>query len=428
VKVCVYGLWHLGTVTAACLADAGFQTVGLDDNAATVAALQRGTPPIFEPGLAELAAANLQAKRLSFSTDLGAVADADLVWVAFDTPVDDQDRPDAAFVEERIRALFPHLKDGAVVLLSSQMPVGTTRRLSEQFRAQEERRVGFAYSPENLRLGRAIEVFKHPERIIVGTESALEREVLQPVLARFSDQLLWMSLESAEMVKHALNAFLATSITFANEIATLCERVGADAGEVETGLRSEPRIGPKAYIRPGPAFAGGTLARDVSVLNLLAERHQLALPLLGSILSSNSQHRNWPLQRLTSYYPDLAGRKIAVLGLTYKPGTDTLRRSTAIELCNKLAKRGCVLAAFDPAVKTVPPEIADIQLCASVEAALADADALVLATEWPAFRQLSPAVCISHMRKPVILDQSRFLTPDFATDPRVVYMTIGKPT
>ncbi|MEI8395759.1 MAG: nucleotide sugar dehydrogenase [Rhodospirillaceae bacterium] len=434
-KICVQGLWHLGSVTAACLAEVGFTTIGLDDDVRTIDNLKQAVPPLFEPGLAELVRAGLNAGRLSFTTDAAAaVADADLIWVAFDTPVDDEDRADVAFVRGRVESLFPHLKDGAAVLVSSQMPVGSVRALAKGFAAVAgRRRVGFACSPENLRLGKAIEVFKNAERIVIGTDDdadgGIARSRIEPVVACFCPLLLWVSIEAAEMVKHALNAFLATCVTFINEVATVCEQVGADAAEVEKALRAEPRVGQKCYIRPGAAFAGGTLARDVTFLAELAEQHGLSLPLLGGILPSNQEHRNWPLRRLTELLGGVAGRRIAVLGLSYKPGTDAIRRSVAIELARGLIKAGARVAAFDPVVQALPDDLAgSVILEFSLEAVLAGVEALVVATEWPEFKSLTADGLAAIMAPlPLVLDQNRFLGPAIAADPRLRYVTIGKP-
>src|SRR5262249_19142379 len=231
-----------------------------------------------------------------------------------------------------------HLRDGAIVLVSSQLPVGSTARL-----AAMAPRLRFACSPENLRLGKAIEVFTKPDRVIVGVRDMETRILLAQLFAPITSQLEWMTIESAEMTKHAINAFLAVSVTFANELASVCERVGADAKEVERGLKTESRIGPKAYLAPGAAFAGGTLARDVAFLTELGARHGLVLPLLGGVRPSNDAHQQWARRRLEDRLGSLAGATVAVWGLTYKPGTDTLRRSAAIELCRSLAAAGATV-------------------------------------------------------------------------------------
>jgi UDPglucose 6-dehydrogenase len=252
--------------------------------------------------------------------------------------------------------------------------------------------------------------------------------VIERVAGRFCDCLIWTSVESAEMVKHALNAFLATCVTFINEVASVCECVGADAGEVETALRSEPRIGQKAYIRPGAAFAGGTLARDVRFLTGMGGELGLSLPLLGGILPSNDEHRRWPVRRLAEQLGDLRGKTVSVLGLSYKPGTDALRRSVAVELCRWLAGEGARIRAFDPAVRALPDDLAaSVELVPSAAAVAESADALVVATEWPEFKTLSVDDIARGMRRPLVLDQSRFLGDAFMTDPRIRYITLGRP-
>lgn len=257
----VQGLWHLGTVTAACCAR-HHRVIGLDFDPANITRLQQGKAPVMEPGLNDLLAAGLAGGALSFTADpQQACAQADVLWVCYDTPVDENDRLDVEFVLNQVRRSVSHLQPGRLVLLSAQLPVGTCRQLELEFP-----NLRFACSPENLRLGKAIEVFEKAERIIVGIRAETEKPVLTSLLSPFTPQLIFMRTESAEMVKHALNAFLAVSVTFINEIARVCEQVGADAREVSTGLKSDVRIGSRAYLGPGGPFAGGTLARDVVTL------------------------------------------------------------------------------------------------------------------------------------------------------------------
>jgi UDPglucose 6-dehydrogenase len=428
VKLCVYGLWHLGGVTAACMADLGFETVGLDPNETTIADLKKGRPPLFELGLPELVAKGLAGGTLSFSTDpAAAVKGAGIVWVAFDTPVDDEDRADVDYVKRKIIEIFPHLQDGAVVLVSSQMPVGSVAALEKAFAAEaRSRRVHFACSPENLRLGKAIEIFRNPGRIVIGIRDTAARTVLEPVLAKICDTLLWISVESAEMTKHAINAFLAACVTYINEVAIVCEEVGADAFEVEKAIRSDPRIGTQTYVTPGAAFAGGTLARDVVFLNQTAGEHGLKIPMLGGIVASNAAHRLWALRRLEQLVQPLQGATVAILGLSYKPGTDAVRRSMAIELCQALQARGIKVRAYDPEVRTLPADLAGhVMLCASPQAALEGADAAVLATEWPQMRELTPDMVVKAMKKPIVLDAARFLRGQLGADDRISYVIVG---
>src|SRR5438477_678018 len=330
-NVVVLGLWHLGCVTAACCAEY-FAVVGLDFDRELVANLIRGKLPVFEPGLPELMARQLENRRLSFSSDADqTLKTADVLWVCYDTPVDRNDVADNDFVLRSLDRCVPELRAGATILISSQLPVGTCRRLQKKYAS---RNLSFACSPENLRLGNALESFRSPDRIVAGVREEVARSRLRELFAPFTgDRVLWMTPQSAEMTKHAINAFLALSVTFANEIARLCEAVGANAHDVEQGLRSESRIGPKAYLRPGSAFAGGTLARDVVTLTGIASDHGESIELIPAILRGNEQHKTWALRRLEAIYGKLTGITVAILGLTYKPGTDTLRRSSAIELC-----------------------------------------------------------------------------------------------
>jgi len=423
VIVAVQGLWHLGSVTLACLAQAGHRAIGIDGDPATVATLRAGKAPIAEPGLDALLAAN--AARIEVTADVSAAAPADVLWVTYDTPVDADDRADVDFVVARIEETLPVLRDDAIVLVSSQLPVGTAARLEATLRrVRPGSRIEVAVSPENLRLGKALEVFQQPDRVVVGVRSERAKARIAELLAPITSKIEWMSVESAEMTKHAINAFLAVSVTFANELAALCERVGADAKEVERGLKTEQRIGPRAYLSPGGAFAGGTLARDVAFLGALATQHGLAQPLLAGVRPSNEAHKGWALRRLQERLGTLAGATIGVWGLTYKPGTDTLRRSAAVELCRALVAAKARVLAWDPAVAAVPADLA-IELVSDPGAALANASAVVVATEWPQLREVDLAALVPAMARPLVLDANRFLAKQVT--PGIEYFAVGVP-
>jgi UDPglucose 6-dehydrogenase len=415
-------------VTAACLADRGHQVVGFDHDAAAVDRIREGQLPISEPGLADLVSRNVAEGRLEFSSEVRAVTGAEVVWVAYDTPVDDDDHADVGFVVESVERSFPHLSLGSIVLVSSQVPVGTTARLEARLReTRPADGIAFAYSAENLRLGNAIAAFSQPDRIIVGVRDERGRTSISRLLAPLTDRIEWMSVESAEMTKHALNAFLAVSVTFANEIAALCEKVGANAKEVERGLKTEGRIGPRAYLAPGSAFAGGTLARDVEFLSDLGHEHTLALPLIDGVRPSNQWHKGWPGRRLKERLGPLRGMNVAVWGLTYKPGTDTLRRSAAVEVCQWLSAEGAVVRAYDPAVRALPAELSEhMTLQETPEDALRGASALILATEWPEFRSIALADALTSMKRRLIIDANRFLGDGIA-GLEVEYLTVGAP-
>ena len=427
-NVCVFGLWHLGAVTAACLASGGHDVIGLDSDARRVDRLTAGTPPLFEPGLEALTKREIAAGHLRFTHEPSdALRAADVLWIAVDTPVDEDDRADVESVVAATTTLFPHVQNNALVIVSSQVPVGTTRRLQQLFEVDlPGRHASFAYVPENLRLGQAIDAFTRPDRVVVGVNSEIDRTRITELLQAFTTRIEWMSIESAEMTKHALNAFLATSVTFINEIAAICEQVGADASEVERGLKSDGRIGPGAYLSPGSAFSGGTLARDITFLTALGNARRVRTELLSSVKTSNDAHRQWANRRLTDLLGSINGKTIAIWGLTYKPNTDTLRRSSAVELCQWLAREGAAVRAHDQAVRQLPPDMpAAVSLVSSPLAAAAEADALVVATGWPDYRSVAGADVAARMRGRVILDAGGFLASTLGREPSLRYFRVG---
>lgn len=427
-KIGVFGLWHLGCVTAACLAAVGYNVVGYDPNPEVIKKLEIGEPPLFEPGLKELILQGIEENKLKFSNEFKNLSQADIVWVTFDTPVDENDNADVEYVKNQIISIFPFLADDALLLVSSQLPVGTMKALMEEFKKKNsERRLNFAYSPENLRLGKAIDIFLHPDRVIVGYAAEKDKNKIQELFKSITSNIIWMSIASAEMTKHALNAFLATSVVFINELATICEKVGASASEVELGLKSESRIGPKAYLHPGGAFAGGTLARDVTFLQNISNEKSVPTKLFSAILESNQIHKQWAFRKVSDVLGNIKGKTIAVLGLTYKPGTSTLRRSDSIETCRLLSNSDASVVAFDPALKELPFEYQDfISLKLNIKDAIEDADALVISTPWQEFLKITVDDVIAHMNQPLIFDANGFLNKNFNNDSRVQYYFVGK--
>jgi UDPglucose 6-dehydrogenase len=423
-------------VTAACLARAGSEVIGIDPDAQLVAGLREGRPPVSEPGLAELLAGN--AARMSFSCEPHALANAGRAWLTFDTPVDDEDNADVEWVLARAVELLAPLPADSLVVVSSQLPVGSVARLQE--RCAEERADGglrFASVPENLRLGNALESFSAPDRIVAGVRSERDRGELAELLAPFSTDVQWMRVESAEMTKHALNGFLATSVAFINEVAAICESVGADAEEVSRGLKSERRIGSRAYLGPGDAFAGGTLARDISFLRGLAKRRGLPGHVFTGVADGNTAHKDWTRRKLLELLTGegrererpLAGRRVAIWGLTYKPGTNTLRRSSAVELCRWLLGAGAMVRTHDPAVTALPADLSgEVELCASPLQAAAEAEALVVCTAWPDYLSVSVEELLSVLALGQVIDPAGLLRERLAARPDVRYVRVGTPS
>lgn len=435
--IAVVGLWHLGVVIAACLADAGFTVVGVDPDPEVVAGVNRDRLPVEEPGLTDLLRDMRNAGRLTFATaSAEAVGAARLIWIAFDTPVDDEDRSDVEWVLARSAGVLAHAASGALVVHSAQLPAGSAAALERRMAETGRDDLHYACVPENLRLGRALQTFRSPDRFVAGVRSDEDRARLAAVLERFGSPIEWMGVESAEMTKHALNAFLATSVAFINEVAAICEAVGADASDVARGLKSEERIGPRAYLAPGDAFAGGTLARDIRFLSRLAHDQGLSAEVVEGVTASNAEHRNWSRRALIRLFGapsangqhGLADRRVAVWGLTYKPGTNTLRRSSALELCRWLAAERASVQAYDPAISGLPAGEPDaIQLAGSPVAALKGADALVVCTPWPEFRQVPADMIAGSMTHPVVVDPGGHLRETLGQAVAVRYVRVGVP-
>ncbi len=439
----VAGLWHLGSVTAACLADAGHHVIGIDPDPTVVEGLRAGCPPVSEPGLGDMLVRN--AQRLEFTCEPEALAGAGRAWLTFDTPVDDDDNADVEWVLKQAVELLAPLGEGSLVVVSSQLPVGSIAQLHERcVERRADRGLRFASVPENLRLGRALESFRARDRIVAGVRNEQDREELAGLLAPFSAEVQWMRVESAEMTKHALNGFLATSVAFINEVAEICESVGADAEEVSRGLKSEQRIGPRAYLGPGDAFAGGTLARDIGFLRGLAKHRGLPAHVFAGVADGNAAHKHWTRRKLLELFAEddtleaqdedareadaLAGRQVAIWGLTYKPGTDTLRRSSAIELCRWLTSVGASVCAHDPAVSALPTDLAGrIELCASPLEAARGADVLVVCTPWPDYLEVPIEELLSVLALAQIVNPAGVLRGALASHPEVRHIRVGTP-
>ena len=428
-KVCVIGIWHLGAVTSACLASLGYQVIGVDNSPDRVKELNRGVPPLFEPGLAELLSENVSAGRLRYTTDLEtAVRQAGYVLFTFDTPVDEQDEVDLSELFDTCERLAPHLAEGATFVISSQVPVGTCEELAAVIRrVNPQASFGIAYVPENLRLGQAIKRFLHPDMLVIGADDTDTAERVERLLNLIEAPKPRVSLRTAEMTKHAINAFLATSISFINEIANLCERVGADAVQVGEALRLDQRIGPRALLRPGMAFAGGTLARDLKALLHLAERYDYEGSLLRGVLAVNERQNGAILEKLREVHGSLKGLTVGVLGLTYKAGTSTMRHSAAMEIVASLIAEGAKVKAFDPnaSVEELPPDLG-LEIAGDPYEAAAGSDALLILTDWPEFQALDYDAVRQSMRRSVLLDANNTLDRNRITDMGFLYWGIGR--
>jgi UDPglucose 6-dehydrogenase len=425
-KIAVLGLWHLGSVTTACLAASGYRVKAWDSDTSLLSRLKKGEPPVQELGLQEAIRKGMASGKIRFcKTSKEAVKNCDVVWIAFDTPVDDHDRALVHVVEKQVLRVLPESKKNALFILSSQLPVLTTWRLEKAAQKQKCPRA-FAVIPENLRLGQAMDVFLRPDRVVAGVRNSRSRAIIERIYRPITDKIVFMSVESAEITKHAINGFLATSITFMNEVARICEVTGADAREVEKGLKTESRIGPKAYLRAGSAFAGGTLARDVLYLSQVGRKMKTNPFLLPSIYRSNRYHAKWLQNKICTLFPNLKNRTIGIWGVTYKPGTSTLRRSQSASLVQWLSKRKARVRYHDPEADSLP-SLANVQRVSSPLSALQGADALVIGTPWPDYRKISLKKIGQMIKGKPLLDPNGFLEVSGPTAHGFQYHRVGTP-
>lgn len=390
-KIAVVGIWHLGEVVSNVLAKIGHEVVGIDGDAQKISALQQGIPPLDEPGLKELLADNLQSGKISFSNNFADVKDCESVFLTYDTPVSENDDPDTSILFEAVTQFAPFLKKDVLFVVMSQVPVGTTKKLHEKIiEIHPESAVASVYFPENLRLGQALDCFLKPDRFIVGSDSKEGPKRLEEIIKNISCPRLQMKIASAEMTKHALNAFLATSLSFTYNISDLCEEVGADMSDVSRALKSDERIGPGAYLDTSLGFSGGTLMRDLKTLSRLAKDHNQPLSVINGVLATNLNRRSYLLNKLKQIFGDKLNKsKFCVLGVTYKPGTSTLRRSMALELIANLKKIGVAVTAYDPGADKEEFRLeTGFELSLDVKSAIKGCQAVIVVTAWSEFKEL----------------------------------------
>jgi UDPglucose 6-dehydrogenase len=427
-RLAILGLWHLGQVVAAGSAAAGHLVSGWDPSEQVVNDLNNSLPTINEPGLVGQIKAGIANGNLAFNFDLPKVlSEAEIVWVTFDTPVNENDEADYESVISLVKKAMPLAEHGAVILVSSQLPAGSIRELEKYANQICRHDLELAYSPENLRLGQALEIFSSPDRVICGIRNERAKQILTQLWSPITTKIEWMRVESAEMTKHAINAFLAISACFANELASICEGIGADAKEVERGLKTEIRIGPKAYVGPGLAFSGGTLARDLSYLAAFHKKYQNPGYLVKAAQLSNNHHKNWVVDNLlVKFSGNLQGKQITLWGLTYKPGTDTLRRSAALEIADKLLQLGCLVKVHDPGISSLPePWNNKLSFSDSALNAAKGSNALIISTAWPEYLEEDIFDVIDNLSRPLIIDPSGFLRKKFSDFRRLEYVSIG---
>jgi UDPglucose 6-dehydrogenase len=432
-RIAMIGTGYVGLVSGACFADFGHDVTCVDKDADKIAALHRGQIPIYEPGLDELVAANVRAGRLGFTTDLTVpVGEAEAVFIAVGTPSRRGDgHADLSYVYAAAREIGAALKGFTVVVTKSTVPVGTGDEVERLIReTNPDADAAVASNPEFLREGAAIRDFKFPDRIVIGTSDERARKVLGEIYRPLSlnqGPLMYTARRTAELIKYAANAFLATKITFINEMADLAEKVGADVQDVARGIGMDNRIGSK-FLHAGPGFGGSCFPKDTRAIVQTAHDHDVPLRIVEAVLAVNDNRKRAMARKVShALGGNIRGKTVAVLGLTFKPDTDDMRDAPSIPLITGLIDMGAVVRAFDPVGMTqAKTELPDITYCDDAYDCAQGADVLVIVTEWVQFRALDLARLKGAMKQPVIVDLRNVYRPEQMAEYGFNYHSVGR--
>lgn len=434
-RIAMIGSGYVGLVSGTCFSEFGHEVICIDNNVEKIDRLNAGEVPIFEPGLDIMISKNKQADRLKFGTDLAsAVKWADAVFIGVGTPSRRGDgQADLTYVYAAAKEIADAISKYTVVVTKSTVPVGTGREVSRIIgEICDEDLFDVVSNPEFLREGAAIEDFMRPDRVVVGTESdrakAIMDEIYRP-LSLISTPILFTSLESSELIKYAGNAFLATKITFINEMADLCEKVGADVHDIAKGIGLDGRIGRK-FLHAGPGFGGSCFPKDTRALYQTSLEAEAPVRIVGSVIDINENRKLEMAEKVVSACAgDVKGKKIAVLGLTFKPNTDDMRESPSLDILPALSKEGAEIHAYDPEGMTEAKELlSGINFCDNAYDTLNDADAVVIITEWNEFRALDLKRVKSLLKKPVMIDLRNIYEPVSMSELGFEYHCVGRPS
>jgi len=433
--IAIIGTGYVGLVTGTCLASAGHRVVCMDIDSDKVERMRAGEVPIYEPGLKELFIDAIASGHLRFTTAINEVVEnADIVFLALPTPPGADGSADLSAVMSVADQLGPLLHKYTIIIDKSTVPVGTAEQVRQRIAAHATVEFDVVSNPEFLREGFAVKDFLRPDRVVIGTDSKQARSTLQRLYKPFvasDEQLFWMDTASAELTKYAANAFLALKVTFINEIANMCERLGANVETVAAGIGSDERIG-KRFLQAGIGYGGSCFPKDVLALHKTAQDKDYDFKLLNAIIAANSHQKQRLVEKVENYFDDVRGKHFALWGLAFKPDTDDIREAPAQEIIKRLLQLGATIAAYDPeaAANThrILGDMAGLSYTDSAEAALADADALLIATEWQEFRSMDVNTIAKQLKEPVVFDGRNLYELDAAQSAGLYYESIGRAT
>lgn len=431
-NIAIIGSGYVGLVTGACFAEFGVHVTCVDKDKEKVASLQSGLIPIYEPGLEELVKKNMQSGLLSFTTDIvNAVEGALVIFIAVGTPPRGDGFADLSYIETVAETIADHMNGYKVVVTKSTVPVGTGEKIRKIIGSRLKEHFDFdvVSNPEFLREGSAIEDFLHPNRVVIGATSqqavAIMRDLYRP-LYLIETPMLVTDVPTAEMVKYASNAFLATKISFINEVANLCEKVGANVQQVAKGMGLDGRIGSK-FLHPGPGYGGSCLPKDVSALAQIAQSEGYDFKILKSVMEVNQRQREFMIGKIEKEVGGLSGKKLGFLGLSFKPNTDDMRDAPSVAIIPALQKKGAFIVAYDPAaVKEAEKVLTDVVYASDPYEVADGADALILMTEWNPFRNLDLDLIKKKLKSPIFIDLRNVYEPKKMAALGFQYTSIGR--
>lgn len=431
-KITVIGTGYVGLVVGTCLADLGNNVICVDNNEEKIQNLQKGIIPIFEPGLEELIKYNTTEGRLIFSTDLDyAVKQSEVCFIAVGTPQDKDGSADLKYVLEVATSIAKSMNGYKVIVNKSTVPVGTAEKVSAIIKKNTRYKFDVVSNPEFLKQGKAVEDFLYPDRVVIGSNSARASKIMQDIYSPFlrtANRIIMMDVKSAEMTKYAANSFLATKISFINEIANLCEKVGADAEMVRIGIAADSRIGNK-FLFPGLGYGGSCFPKDVKALIKTGQEYNCEMNILESADNTNQHQRELFIEKIIKKYgQNLSGKTFAIWGLSFKPKTDDMREAPSITIINALLEKGAKINAYDPKAKNTAKKIFKnkIHYAKNSYDAIKDADTLLVLTEWNEFRRPDFEKIKSLIKTPVIFDGRNIYNPEKLKSFGIEYFCIGK--